>query len=92
MTSLSCLTCERPLAPLASPQSESLRCDAGHEVTFRGLLEEWRLRHGAIVAAADEARRRSMPEVAEQYLAHAERFRGPIAQLLQAFAGRECLS
>jgi hypothetical protein len=74
------------------PSSESLRCDAGHEVTFRDLLEGSRLRLGAIVAAADEARRRSMPEVADLYLAHAERFKGPIALLLQAFAGRASLS
>jgi len=101
---LSCLTCERPLPPPALPGSESLRCEAGHEVTFRDLvecpspsqrdgllllLEGWRLRLGAIVAAADVSRRRSMPEVADLYLAHAERFRGPIALLLQAFAAVE---
>jgi hypothetical protein len=101
---LSCLTCGGALPLQGLPRSDSLRCEDGHEVPFRNLvecsspsqrdgllrlLEGWRLRLGAIEAAADESRRRSIPEVADLYLAHAERFRGPIAHLLQAFAGIE---
>ncbi len=86
---LSCLTCELPLLPPGLPRPESVRCDAGHEVTLQDLVEGWRLRLGAIVAASDEARRRSMPEVADLYLDHAERIRGPLAHLLQTSAGAE---
>jgi hypothetical protein len=85
------------------PTSATLRCDAGHEATFRELLEspssqrdgllllleEWRRRLGALTAAADDARRRSIPDVAELFLAHAESVQAPIALLLEAFAAAE---
>jgi hypothetical protein len=101
---LSCLICERPLAFLGRPLSATLRCDAGHEVTFRDvlacpspsqrdglllLLEGWRRRLEAITAAADDARRRCIPDVAEMFLAHAGSLRGHIALLMEAFAGAE---
>ena len=101
---LPCLLCERPLAPSEAPPSVILRCDAGHEYRFRDLLEcpspsqregllllleRWRERLGAITAAADDARRRCIPDVAEMFLSHAESLRGPIALLLEAFAGAE---
>jgi hypothetical protein len=86
------------------PSSVTLRCDAGHEVAFRDLLgcpspsqrdgllvllERWRRRLGAITAAADDARRRCIPDVAEMFLAHAESLRGHIALLMEAFAVAE---
>jgi hypothetical protein len=101
---LPCLLCERPLTLLETPTSATLRCDAGHGYTFQDLLkcpspsqrdglllllERWRRRLRAIAAAADDARSRCIPDVAEMLLAHSERMRGPIALLLEAFAGAE---
>ena len=101
---LPCLLCERPLVPPETPTSATLRCDAGHEYTFRDLLEcpspsqregllllleRWRGKLGAITAAADGARRRCIPDVAEMFLTHAESLRGPIALLIESIAGAE---